>query len=228
MSDPERFDGAALRARFLELARTAPSVDDEVSERRAVQEWRLKRIKESGCCITEEDRRNIVRDTLKPTAALSVVRKWSDAIMRPQASETPPTAFLVLIGERGRGKTVAGAWAVANHVIGAYVSGPELTELQVRAKFDSRAAETLVQLRAAGLLVLDDLCRDQHPAKEEQDAVFKLLHPRQRAGYHTIVTTNYDLDVLRERLGDYVGDRLEHAGLHVRLTGPNLRRTETG
>ncbi len=217
-SRPEKLDF------FLELARTAVAVDDDAGEQRALRERRAACLDATRCAITPEDRLDIIRDALRPTQALRTTQAWTASVVRPRPGAPPPEAFLVLIGERGRGKTVACAYVAANELC-RFITGPELSLLHVRARFDKRAAEELLQVHAAGLLILDDLCRDNCPPKEEADAMYNLLQARTTRGYHTLVTTNLGLSGLRERLGDYVADRFEHAGLIVKLTGPNLRRT---
>ncbi len=209
---------------FLALAETAVAVDDDVAARRRAQERRRAALDHAKPCITAEDHEAVVRGALKPTMALRTAQAWASRVVRPAAGSPPAAQFLVLIGDRGLGKTVAAAAVIAEE-LARFTTGPDLSSLQVQAaRGDRRAAEEIVQIHAAGLLVVDDLCRDTCPPKEEYDAVFKLVHARQRPGYHTLVTTNFGMADLRRRLGDFVADRLENAGLIVQLTGPNLRR----
>ncbi len=210
---------------FLALAETGVAVDDDVEARRRVQERRRAALNHARPCITELDYADVVRGTLKLTPALRAAKTWARCVVRPEADAAPAAQFLVLIGDGGLGKTVAAAAVIADE-LARFTTGPDLSSLQVQAaRGDRRAAEEIVQIHAAGLLVLDDLCRDTCPPKEEHDAVFNLVHARQRPGYHTLITTNFGMGDLRRRLGDFVADRLENAGLVVKLTGPNLRRT---
>ncbi len=209
---------------FLALANTGTAADDDLGERRAQQERRRQGLDYAKPCITAEDTRAIIRGELKPTTALRTTQSWIESVVRPAPGAPPPPAFLVLVGDQGRGKTVACAWVAANELC-RFVTGPELTQLHVQEKYgDRRASEALLQVRAAGLLILDDLCRENHPPREEADAMFNLAHARQKQGYHTLVTTNHGLDVLRDRLGVFVSERLTNAGLIVKLVGDNLRR----
>lgn len=208
---------------FEALARTAVAVDDDLAGRRAEQARRAQSLDAANPAITAEDRRAIIRDTLQPTQALRAVQAWSGSVVCPVAGAAPPPSFIVLVGERGRGKTVACAYVAANE-LSRFITGPELSRLHVQAKFDKRSADLLTETHLAGLLILDDLCRDQHPPKGEEDAMYDLVHARQRRGYHTLITTNLGMDGLRKRLGDFVADRLTHAGLIVKLVGDNLRR----
>ena len=70
--------------------------------------------------------------------------------------------------------------------------------------------ERFEYLKTADLLVLDDLGVEPRTANSEAD-LLSLLDKRLLSGKVTIITTNYDMESLRERYGSRFFDRIDRS-----------------
>ncbi|MBQ0012166.1 MAG: ATP-binding protein [Clostridiales bacterium] len=131
---------------------------------------------------------------------------------------------MVFYGASGRGKTflavaIAREYAMQGHaslvirqadfaelmqehrkVIGSYFT-PSQKEQDIEARKN--------YLIEADLLVLDDLGVEAKTPNTQADLLY-ILDERSLAGKTTIITTNYDMDALRERYGGRVFERIDH------------------
>lgn len=150
----------------------------------------------------------------KNTQALAATRAWlSD----------PKQWALVLRGDVGTGKTVAACWALktvakqAETV--AFRRGGEIVRL---SGFDEGARE-LSRLKAAGLLVIDDIGAEQL-TDWGRSLLSELLDTRCEGRLRTVLTANPTWDELVKRLGSRIVDRLRDGGRVVELSGESMRQ----
>lgn len=220
MSDPK-----SIREQVLALGDELAALEwfepREAVERRVAMNARRERLDRAKPAITDQDELDIIHDRLRSTHALRVVHRWITLAFRGGGAQVP--RFLVLAGERGLGKTVAAAWAIANEV-GMYVTAGEARRL--RGSYNAQDADELRRLQHTRLLVLDDLGAERQDEGSEE-LLFELVNARQK-GCYTLITTNLDEPTLRARYGDRAVDRVAHQGGIVALTGENLRRTTFG
>jgi hypothetical protein len=199
--------------------------DKSAWEAAQAREGRLARLKASGVipAITEEDVRWIVDGALPmDTQALREVRLWHSARMSGRASALNT---LVLVGMRGRGKTVAAAWLIAN----VDTSGCYCTAEQLRlSRRGTRAEERVIYHRAlkAGCLVVDEIGReDDLPSAD--GALFDVINGRRgRLGYRrswTVLAGNISEDVFKARYDESTISKVLQTGMVVTCHGDDLR-----
>ncbi len=139
--------------------------DEEVARYEAGRERqrRAERIRDSGIAehLTEEMLDAVARDALDATEALEWTRRWV-AYQRGEERKRGPRPILTLIGERGRGKTIAAAWLLASEG-GRYVHAEELCRLHA-ARFGPEREECARILRT-GVLVVDELGTEEDRAR---------------------------------------------------------------
>lgn len=203
-----------------ELAESAPSAEDmKIAEAKVERELRAERLERSGVsgAVTAEDFEAVCDDTLKSTHALSAVRRW----LVGRAKNPRPFTTLALVGETGRGKTLAGAWLIAK--LGGYYT----TADGVRRLFSSygwKDGQKLEDLMRSRVLVLDDVGTEQRP-EESVPAIYEVVNARAGlARGWTLITGNLAEDVLRARYGERTIRRIEHQGAMFTVKGPDLRR----
>lgn len=189
-------------------------------------QMRLQNLEQGGAksSITAEDVRWIVRGGLADTLALTAVRHWIDCAFhgKPTRNGKPCPAFLLLHGPRGIGKTVAGAWAIANE-IGYYVTAGEYR--RQRYSYSPLDVERRQRAQTGKLVVLDDLGYESLMPERDEEWLLEFVNHRQGAGYFTIVTTNEAPERwFEQRYGNRVFEKLQHQGALVPLVGMNLRR----
>jgi DNA replication protein DnaC len=147
----------------------------------------------------------------KDTEALSAAR-WFVA-------EAPESCvFLALAGPAGRGKTFAGAWAVAE-AGGSYAIAHDLVHL---GTFDPIWRD----LTAAHVLTLDELGRE-HANDAYLASLYTLLNSRHAHGRKTVLVTNLNADLFKARYcpqpDDPLRDRIRTGGKWLNLPGESLR-----
>lgn len=73
------------------------------------------------------------------------------------------------------------------------------------------------------LLVLDDVGRERLATDWARETLFAVVDARWRNGRRTIVTSNFEPDALKVRLGEALVDRLIDGAVGVRFTGSSKR-----
>lgn len=174
--------------------------------------------------ITEDDYRAIIAGTLAETPALLVTKRWVHASLEEKPHVDPdkrPPRFLMLIGQRGLGKTVAAAWAIAE-AGGFYLSGPSLAELAESSFW--RDADMRDNILGARLVVLDDLGTED-PSTKVQQYVGRLINERQGRRMMTMLTGNISEADMEARYGDRAAERIWHQGAVFDVAGQTMRRS---
>lgn len=192
-------------------------------EEEEVRAQRAQRLEHAGIVptILEEDFDSVVRDALTiETPALRNVRSWDNK----RCTLSYSFGVLVLVGLKGQGKTVAGAWLLAKHGPGLYCSAEAL-----RASFKATAAVDRGLWRRAlrtRVLVIDELGREAD-AETADAALFDIINSRRgRAGREqlwTLLMGNLSEEAFRARYDDITVDKIEQQGAIITVRGENLR-----
>lgn len=137
-----------------------------------------------------------------------------------------PVENLVFRGGVGLGKTFLSS-AIANTVLQAgrtviYVTLSDLLDLIRRYKFETDDAEALALLRAADLLILDDLGGEKVSEFSLQE-LFALINHRLNHRLPLIVSTNLSLSALEEVYTARIASRLIGSARLRKLEGDDIR-----
>lgn len=233
--DQQPADVRPIFARIAEDAqKIAPSREDveRVEQLTVHAAKRTERLEESGVgdVITPEDFDRIVKGApvMLPTMAFRTVQAWHECFSGQREGVHVP--ITVLYGMTGRGKTLAGAWLVAQEG-GVYVTAPEL-----RSLFSSpvRNENRINQILRARVALLDDLGTEENDAKA-QGALWEFVNKRQGLrSAMTLITANLALYPIPSkvpeerafvsRYDERIKRRIEHIGRFVEATGDDLRR----
>lgn len=196
-------------------------------------EVRAQRLTESGVreAITPEDYDRIVRGAgLFPTHAFKTVEAWHQTFHKKRAGRHVP--IVVMYSLTGRGKTVSGAWLIAEEG-GCYVTAPEARSVLTSGHWnDARRKDKILRSRVT---VFDDLGTEKND-EDAQTALF--LFANQRQGLDSglsLITANLALRVMVDgrvvpekglltRYDERTVNRLQHVGRFVEATGADLRR----
>jgi DNA replication protein DnaC len=133
-------------------------------------------------------------------------------MMQVHAWESQPGAGLLIFGLVGRGKTHL-AVAIARHLLEAMTDVEFRRCAQfyadLREAYRTNASEKLVlaPLENAGVLVLDDLAAGSL-SDHERRFTLEVLDTRLNHHRPTIVTTNWSLREIAEKLDDRIASRL--------------------
>jgi len=215
----------------LEAARAAPTraeaatreAEQNARVARAAREERLPIDQEFAVAtaITAEMRAAIISGRIpEHTHAMRVVHGWREAFYGRR--ETTFAPYLTLYGPKGRGKTSAAAWLIANEVGGLYVSAEDF-----RLRFANRGRDKdnnawIDRVLRARVVVLDDVGTEDG---DPRASMFEFVNRRQ--GLHrafTLMTSNLlSRDEFVARYDWRVVDRLEHVGKMVLCKGEDLR-----
>jgi hypothetical protein len=154
---------------------------------------------------------------LAATKSLRVVSRW---LLR-----TDVAPVLVLSGRPGCGKTVAGAWALAQRG-GRYRTASQLA--RIFAATYGPLLEEQESLTRAPLLIVDDI-GGEHDGERLGAALLELIDARQHSAtrYRTVLTTNLSRDQLAHRYpSERLASRLNDPGIVVWVSdaGPDLRK----
>lgn len=199
-------------------------------EREALQAARKRRLTPMLPGLPASVANAIIRDELRPTKALDVVRRW---LRNPEA---PP--ILVLVGGYGSGKTVAAGWALATHYSGTYVRAVDFAMRAEPYTNDLSRGVTPLDVKRPALLILDDLGTERRKAGGEPDprfapALYDVFD--QRLGTlqngqprRTLITTNLGKEAFIKR---YAADernvsRLRRDAYFAPCGNVDLRRTK--
>ncbi len=152
------------------------------------------------------------------------------AFRASMAYSESPAGWLTLQGVNGCGKTHLAA-AIANRVLARgggvfFAVVPDLLD-HLRASFapgkDVGYDELFVQVRNAGLLILDDL-GSQATSQWAQEKLFQIVNYRTVSGLPTVVTTDQQLDQIQAahpRIAARIAD--PHAGSVILILAPHYR-----
>lgn len=194
-----------LVGQLVELRDAAKAAADEVE--RANRS--MRRLRSSGV----GDRSLEAADEPEETPALGAVRRFL----------ANDKTWLVLLGAKGCGKTVAATWAVRERVLDGHSAAfRRVSEVGKLSAFEA-GAEELARLAKVELLVLDELGTEF--ASDFARAQFhELLDKRHEAKLKTILTSNLPAPEVKQRLGERIADRIEGSGGVVQIGGGSLRR----
>lgn len=216
-------------AKLIPAADQLHAPDPEVV-RRGLERDRELRLEKCGIltAITEEDRDWLVRDALPiETDALYNVKAWDNK----RSSLSYAFSVLVLVGLKGRGKTLGAGW-----LHGKYDPGVYCTEAELCASFEaSSAADRALYKRARStrVLTIDEIGRAPD-AKVADAMMFEIVNARRgrpganlsRAGHHqmwTLGLSNLAEAKFKKRFDAPTIDRIEQLGAIITVTGENLR-----
>lgn len=185
MSDEVR-DAVSTILRAAEVAQVS---DEELAayEARVARDSRRENLRTSRVkhVLSADAVQRIVEGTADDTAALRLVQRWvASATEAHSKGRAPEVRVLVMLGERGVGKTVAAAWALARQG-GRYATAPELVQSYSTPYAPDRAP--YLRARSVGLLVLDELPTVGSP---ELRAMLHDLIDRRQRGQLTLVLGN--------------------------------------
>lgn len=185
---------------------------------------RRERLRVAGIPLEAHARRRIIENKLEHTPALDAVRPPIAAAANGHGIE----AFIALLGERGRGKTTAAGWALAE-LGGSYLKIDRAGQLRKRERV-SDGHEWDLALRSR-VLVVDELGAERN-AVDGELALLDLVDERQDFGRITILISNLsELDLFGDpdgrRNGRYdprIPDRLRSVWRTVQLAGESYRK----
>lgn len=168
---------------------------------------RSERLRYARRYVTDEDFARIVSRRLD-TPAASAVSSWLDT----------SSAFLVLCGGRGTGKTVAALHAIAS-CGGQIVTSIEVGRAWRNEHDEARALRT--RILNAHLLVIDDIGveLDKEAVKV---ALQEVVNARQSV-HRTVITTNLSRAVFDKSFDDRTIERIHHRGVCVSVPGTSMR-----
>jgi hypothetical protein len=166
-----------------------------------------------GVPLSPIGRATVVHEMQPHPEACSTILRWTTT------QGAPP--FLACVGERGHGKTVAGAWWVADRD-GRYVKARELARLY-RAQFGDDHARWRGYL-GARCLVIDEVGTED---ERERDVVRAMLEEvvDERQSRRTLLLGNITARQFAERLTARAADRWAECGFTLELkAGRSMRR----
>src|SRR6188472_570212 len=107
-----------LASNFEDLGKLDYFLPKEQVERRQAREARRDRLERAQPAVTDDDLAQLIAGRLRlDTHALRVTQHWLELAFGEDARQRAAAPrYMVLSGERGRGKTVAAAWVIANEV----------------------------------------------------------------------------------------------------------------
>lgn len=191
------------------------------------------------------------RDGLSKASTLTAIRaeryaQWLETAFKSHNLTYSPNG-LYFYGPCGTGKTHLAA-AVLNHIISTCVTpvlAATMQELTAKLKQtygeDNGDEENIIKTYTeVELLLIDDLGSEQ-PTEWTADRIFRIINGRYNANLPTVVTSNYDLKTLAERLtpkryaesGNYIDgqkitDRLAEMCVLCPLEGESKRGNKHG
>lgn len=102
------------------------------------------------------------------------------------------------------------------------LSAPEMFD-QIRDDYDHKDSYNLERILAnRGVLIIDDLGAEK-PSEWVSETLFKIIDKRYREVLPTIITSNFDLGEMSERLGDRITSRIVEMCDVIKLEGVDRR-----
>jgi DNA replication protein DnaC len=212
-SDPAEHASAELGGL---LARCLAAVsDDEVLayERERERDRRMERMRDANVLdvLPPAMVALVATDRLEPSTALDIVRRWT-AYQATRGDK----CVLALLGDMGRGKTVAAAWLLAAEG-GLYVEAEELSRLHAAKWGDERVRYE--RLTRAGVLVVDELGTEDDARGAMRDVI-----NRRQGRRLTLLLGNLSKPDLKARLDPRTWDRLRTCAVVTEVQGESMRR----
>lgn len=231
MVEPNVFYAAIERARASQEAREKWEAEhpEEIAayaadqRREAEHEARLATSKrklalsDAGVRLPDATIDALIRDSLKPTRALTEARRWLTEGTAP---------WLVLAGPTGCGKTVAAAALIATRApMAAAVKAADV--VRAFAGFFGDAADRQDKWKSTPMLAIDDIGTEPD-ADRMLNATLELMDARQsKRTTPTIVTTNLSKSEFAERYKNArLMSRMVSMVEWIALEGADLRRTQ--
>jgi DNA replication protein DnaC len=186
-------------------------------EKRAVRSERFSTSGLQGPVPADVVEALISGEKLERTRALEAVVHWK----RVRGKVSRPFSVMVLVGETGVGKTVAGAWLVLE-LGGMYVSAEELRKRATSKQREDRA--WFERVLGAKVLVIDD-AGTERDLDDARVAMFEVVNTRQ--GLHrgwTLITGNLAHADFRARYGKRTCRRVEDQGVFIEVEDVDRRR----
>lgn len=187
-------DAAIARVYVLEAKRPAELRTLDVLDHPVIRDMTFERFETRGLHLAPDDRRRI-----------------ENAYRQALAFAEQPDGWLLFMGPHGSGKTHLAA-AIANYrrqrgETPCFVVVPDLLDYLRRgfAADDGRPHDAFDEIRAAPLLILDDM-DTQTGIPWVRDRLFQLLNFRYTARLPTVITTALALDDIGERLASRLID----------------------
>jgi hypothetical protein len=197
--------------------------DEEELARRALEEFdqdvddRTRRLERAGATdlLTAEDHRMLVRVEFEPT-------KYIQGAMRFLEGDR---SVLALLGDVGRGKTLAAMWLVTE-LGGQFRTAAVILDLWTRRGW--KAAEERDRLIESRLLVIDDVGQGTPPS-DFVPILTSIINSRRSPKRRTVLTGNFSVNRFKERFGDKdprLSSRLHQSAVAVEDIGDDMRRIE--
>ena len=187
MTEPEKVTGVVEAILRAAEAVQVPDEDLRAYEARLARDRRRELLRSSGVrdVLSADAMQRLIDDTTQDTAAMRLVQRWIAAAATARTHRlAPQVRVLVLLGERGVGKTVAAAWALAREG-GRYAACTDLVGAYATPFAPDRAP--YLRARGVGLLVVDEVPR---VATKECRAMLHDLIDRRQRGQLTLVLGN--------------------------------------
>jgi DNA replication protein DnaC len=166
----------------------------------------------------------------RPTLSQEELSALQSAYRHAQEYAENPQGWLLFQGNYGSGKTHL-AVAIANYRLEhgesvLFMTVPDLLD-HLRNTFapsaETQYDELFERVRNSPLLVLDDLGAES-ATPWAQEKLFQLINHRYLHRYHTVITTNVELDKLDPRIRSRLVDRQLTQGIFLPL--PDYRRSD--
>lgn len=202
-------------------ARLLASVSDEdvaAYDAERERERRLERMRDASVLdvLPPEVVALCAHDQLRASAALTHVRRWV-AYQRGERKRGDKP-ILALIGDMGRGKTVAAAWLLASEG-GRYVEAEDLSRMQSAKWGDDRDAYR--RILSTGVLVVDELGTEGDARPSIHDVV-----NRRQGRRLTLLLGNLSKQALKDRLDPRTWDRMRTCAAVIEVHGESMRKGE--
>lgn len=166
-----------------------------------------------------------VQEALRDTPALEAARKFN---------QDPRAAFLLMVGDRGLGKTAAAVHVLAefcrkfpwnSQASGALQLEPAMfcpaSRLTRISNFGHADQDLLERLNRAAMVVVDDV--GDEATEIGKTTLVDLLINRHAKKRRTVITSNLRGEAFKKRYGEALADRIRSSGYVREFTGKSMR-----